>query len=418
METNLSTPKAPIQLKIISKTYHTVQLQWKQSIHQPFADYFHVQYRKQLIEIGGTTTTTTQQQQKETKDASSARTTEMNTFHWKDVLDPKNIPSTLTLSTPEIQEITTLVDENSSITSGYFWLKLNIPYDDPTLHTNILESNTISKPIAFNASESDVEDAIRNIRGVQYVRVFRYEPGKWGISTLPYLGTYSWRIEFSVIGQNAPLFQVHKDTLDGLYSGGYIRCQIRRLLIGEAPTYKDEIESLVEGLESETYYEFRIRGGNSEGNGPWSDILSDVKTESFILDKPPAKPTHDQLNSPNVKMIPGIGRRAGNDEDADYLSGAAVGGFDRQDGTNGLVVIIQYNQQKFFIPSRTSFYYQGRSEHFKVSDGNLLKRNNNQMHNTEYLDLKLWGGGGAGGGTPKNHTGKVFMDFVLSFCSI
>ena len=85
-----------------------------------------------------------------------------------------------------------------------------------------------------------------------------------------------------------------------------------------------------------------------------------------------------------------------------------MGGFDKENGSDGLVVIIQYNQQKLIIPSRTYFYFKGHAEYFVVPNGNLLKQNNNQLHNTEYIDLKLWGGGGAGGGTPRNNSGKNF----------
>ncbi len=404
METNLSVPKIPIRFKVISTTSNSVQLQWEQNTHiPPYADFFHLQYRKQLVNEGGGGTRSNEDNLKSSQ----------NALFWKDYIhhgSSKNIPATLTSSIPEVQEITTLVDDDSTIASGFFWLKLKVPYHDPTQRINVLESSTLSKPIAFNATVESVENAIASIRGVQNVRVFRYEPGRRGISSLSYQGTYSWRIEFYVIGQNAPLFEVHKDTLDGIYSGGYVRCRVQRLVKGEPPRYKGEIRTLLEGLESETYYEFRVRGGNGHGDGPWGEVIGNVKTESFIPPSQPMQtPTESQLRSQYVKLMPGIGRRAGNDKDPDYLPGASMGGFDKENGTDGLVVIIQYNQQKLIIPSRTYFYSKGRSEQFVVPNGNHLKWNNNQLHNTEYIDLKLWGGGGAGGGTPRNHSGKFLL---------
>jgi hypothetical protein len=276
---------------------------------------------------------------------------------------------------------------------------LRVAFDDPTQRSNVLESSTISKPIAFNATIESFQDAVEGIRGVRNVRVFRYRPGFWGTSDLPYRGTFSWRVEFDVIGQSSPLFEVHKDDLDGDYAGGYVRCQVRRLLRGQPPVYKERMVANINQLGSEKYYEIRVRGVNSYGKGDWGAVLSDIKTDSDLPDEPPVKPSENQLNSNHVKLVAGSGQRAGNDIDPDYIAGAAMGGFDGENGANGIVVIIQYGREKLNIPSRLFYYYIGRSEQYIVP-------NDYDQKQIEFIDLKLWGGGGAGGGTNRKYTGN------------
>ena len=409
METDSLTPNPPIDLRVVSTMSKSVKLSWKQNKAEPMAHYFHLQYRLQILDKG---------REEDVIDGRSDNNNRIdlngkNLLSWKDY--PEDIIATSSVSLPEVQEITTLVNNDSSITNGYFWLKLKVAYDDPTLRSNVLESSTISKPISFNATVEEFEDAVKDIRGVRSVRVFRYKPGFWGTSDKPYRGTFSWRVEFKVIGHSAPLFEIHKDNLNGDYSGGFVRCRVQRLLKGHPPLYKEEINITVNELYSETYYEFRVRGINSFGSGPWGDILYDVKTDVPLVEKPSPKASNDQLNSRNVKLVSGEGFRAGNDADPDYMSGTAMGGFDGEDGSDGRVVIIQYNKRNLIIPSRINFYYTGQPEQYIVPGNNPVK---NKESSIDYIDVKLWGAGGAGGGTTRNVTGMYLLKaiFLIDLC--
>lgn len=395
METDSSTPNPPIGLHVVARMSTSIKLSWKQNKAEPMANFFHLQYRLQILdEVRGDVI------DNDNSINSGIDLKQKNALSWKDY--PEDIIATSSVSLPEVQEITTLVNDDSSITKGLFWLKLKVAYGDPTLRSNVLKSSTISKPISFNATVEEFEDAVKNIRGIRSVRVFRYKPGFWGTSDKPYRGTFSWRVEFQVIGHTAPLFEFHKDNLNGEYSDGFVRCRVRRLLQGQPPVYKKEINITVNELQSEKYYEFRARGINSFGKGPWGSILFDVKTDVPLFDKPTLKASKNQLNSRNVNLVAGKGFRAGNDADPDYMHGTAMGGFDREDGSDGLVVIIQRNNNKLIIPSRINFYFTGRPEQFVVPENNQFK---NKERSIDYIDVKLWGAGGAGGGTTRNYTG-------------
>ncbi len=386
METNLSTPNEPINLKVLSNTSNSIEISWNQN-QEPMALTFDVQYRIQVLDEGSN---------------NDDFSTSLNKLSWIDHPEPVSAISAPVM--PEVQEITTLVDDDSTISAGFFWLKLKAIYSDPTLQSNVLESSTISKPIAFNASAENFEDAVKGIRGVQNVRVFRYEPGLWGTSDLASHGAYSWRVEFQVMGESTPLFQVHKDNLDGKYKGGYLRCRIRRLLKGQPLVYKDNVVTTISDLKSEKYYEFRVRGVNAHGSGPWSALLSDVKTGPFEPYTPPRKPSVDQLNSRHVKLFSGNGQRAGNDIDPDYITPSGRGGFDGEDGANGVVVIIEYGKEKLRIPSRLYYYFSGQSENYVVPGNKFGGKDDSK--GVEFIDVKLWGGGGAGGGTTNDFEGK------------
>lgn len=392
METDSTVPKPPMNIKLEARTSNSVTLSWKQST-EPLALSFNLQYRFQVVD-------------EKTHDIDS----DQNALVWK--YYPDDIIATTSASTPEVQEITTLVDDDSFITKGYFWLKLKVNYYDPTLRTNVLDSSTISKPIAFNATVESFKNAIIDIRGIKNVRVFRYEPELWGISEKSNRGAFSWRVEFDVIGHSAPLFEVYKEELDGEYKRGHKRCRVRRLLKGQSPVFKDRLIVVVDQLKSDSYYEFRVQGVNSYGQGPWGDILTNVKTK-FIAERiPHRKASRKQINSKSAKLIAGNGQQAANSADPDYIPGAAMGGFDGEDGSNGIAVIIQYNHNKAIIPSRINYYYTGSSNQYVVPGGDK----NEVKDRVDFIDVKLWAGGGAGGGTPRNFSG-MYAHLSLYFDS-
>ena len=320
-----------------------------------------------------------------------------NPLHWVDHTVP--IPVVSRMPTPEIQEITTLVDEESTISSGKFWLKLDLRPAGRTVPYHQLESSLVSGPISFDASTDEFENAIRQIEGIKSVRTFRYEVGHYGTSVLPSRGRYSWRVEFDVAIGPIPLFQLYKENLDGKYSESYSRVSIRRLMKARPIEYFSKLSAHVGNLDSATRYEFRVGVGN-RSNGKediWSEI-SPARTKPYIPDLPVDKGSTKQLNSKHVKMISGHGRSAGNNEDPDYVPSAGMGGFDGHDGSDGLVVIIPYGKDDLIIPSRIYFYYTGEVQYFTV--GNPYGDVDGNTQATSFIDIKCWGGGGSGGGSP------------------
>ena len=143
------TPNAPVNLTAVEKASTSVKISWnvQHDDHAPVPIRSHfVQYRRQLV--GDTET--------------------QNPLSWVDYSMPISAISQLT--SPEIQEITTLVDEGSSISTGLFWLRLDVGHRDLSMRYNNLEPSTVSEPIPFDASAEVFEQAIRNIDGVDRVR--------------------------------------------------------------------------------------------------------------------------------------------------------------------------------------------------------------------------------------------------------
>lgn len=329
-----------------------------------------------------------------------------NALAWVDHRDL--ISALVTYPIPEVQEITTLVDVSSRISSGFFWLKLVISDSDPTSETyyssKLVESSTISKPIPFDASSEQFQTSIESIRGIRSVRVFCHDHCRRNSSVHSDQGKYSWRVEFEAPEIPVPLFEVYKDNLDGAYSGGYNRVIAKRLVRGLGPVYKSSLMVTVPHLENENYYDFRVRGENKDEIGPWNELLG-VKTMSSSERVYSPTPTELQKNSDYVKRIQGSGRYVGNGNDPDYISPAGIGGFDGGYGTDGIIVIISYGQEKHKVPSRTFFYFTGYSQSFVLPGDDASDYGVDSISFRNFIDVKLWGAGGAGGGS-HNISGK------------
>ena len=356
----------------------------------------------------------------------------LNPLQW--VTYPVPISIIHQMPMPEIQEITTLVNENNmnpsigttdtgiiTITSGMFWLKLDLPTPDPILPHHKLPSASVSHAIPFNATPSEFEQALSKIQGITYVRVFRYEVGKYEQSIVSENGAYSWRVEFRASHGPIPLFEVVKDTLTFSYENDHDQhdqqdafqksVHVKRLNRGRPIVYTDKLDVKVETLEPETRYEFRVgvnyddrgnryrrnRNRNRKYGRMWSEMIT-IQTPSYIPeeDDVAVKPSNAQLKSEHVKRFAGSGRRAANNDDPDYVPGAGVGGKDWNNGMDGLVVVIAHGNINtgMTVPSRTYFYYQNNVQQYIVSDvgaGTSLQF---------FVDIKCWGGGGSGGSSP------------------
>ena len=396
-KTHMMTPSNPaftsMNLTVESKTHNSVHLSWhppgynatRSNIH-----YYTVQYRRHVF----------------LPDEEQFK----NSFDW--VNYPLPVQGFKTVPTPEIQEVTTLVDDTSEITSGSFWLKLDLPLFDPNNHSILkLESDSITAPIPFNATVDQFQNAFSNVRGIGKLRVYRYEPGLRGTSSLSKRGTYSWRIEFDTsLGHNFPLMEVWKNSLDGVYSGKevfegeFVRAVVKRIRASQDATFHSSMNTIVDELQNETIYDFRVCGKNEHDVTLCSEILTNVKTHSHAPTFDIPIPTESQLNSPYVKLIEGSGRFAGNRFDPDYLHDAGKGGSDGQNGVDGLIIIISHDEERR-VATRSHFYYNGQPQQFVLEEPPFMPGRDKESP-VRFVDVKLWGGGGSGGGAVSSDLGK------------
>ena len=308
-----------------------------------------------------------------------------NPLSWVD--HDEKISATQSRPIPEVQEILISTKDHPLILSGSFLLKLRIPSDDPTRHYTNLKSNSISGSIPFNATSEELQIALASIDGIYNVRVYHNQYGKY-------------RVEFFVQGSHSsPLLQVHKQTFfEGeqhyLEAAHKDRISIKRLMSAQSRTFKTSLFACIPSLESQQIYEFRVRAENDFGSGPWSSVISNITTEPITFGKE-KEPTQLQMNSVHVKQIQGSGRDPGNSLDTDYIPSAGLGGFDGEDGSDGIAVVISYSKQKSIFPKRNYFFCSKLPQKYFIPKDEL--GDSNPL--IEYIDVKLWGGGGAGGGS-------------------
>ena len=407
-KTRETVPSAPKNLTILNTDINSAELSWDAADTQDsngnkhFRNYpssYHVQYRPSIF------STTNQQHNKQ------------NQTIW--INHHSEISAILKLPVLEVQQITTLVDDNDSISSGLFWIKLKVSNREIKKKYAAKLESYISAGISHNASSDEFKLAMVNIKGIQIKRVSRYEPGSYGSSIHSKRGAYAWRVEFKMPNEKfqndrafIPLMEIYKDTINGKYSGGNIRAEIRRLERGQSPIVKTSSNTLkIEGLQNYSYYDFRVRGKNYYGFSPWSGVLLEVQTLPLLPKYPSKVPTSQQLNSKFVKQIEGRGRLAGNEFDPDYIPRTAIGGLNEENGSNGLAVIISSGAGQT-TPSRTYFYCTGASQMYVVPTGSGFEIDSSVTD--RFITIKLWGAGGAGG------TGEVItprrMYNSLVFC--
>lgn len=315
-----------------------------------------------------------------------------NDLPWIDY--PVSVSPIKYLSKPEIQEITTQVDETSMITNGSFWLQLDLPSNTQGVIGTSFDtplSKTLSKEIIHNATEEEFMDSISQIWGLSTIRVQRYEPGKTAQSANSSRGAYSWRVEFTTDSHPIPFFVAYKDTLDG--NSDTDRIRIKRIFKGTQREFHSKHSIIVSGLDENQVYKFRIRGESACCPGNWKELSTLVRTE-ISLHFP--QNTHVPINrlGKYTKLIPGKGNSPGNQKDPDYIHGVGVGGDIETNGGHGLVVITTFDAD---VPTKShsiEFHYIGAPQIFNIPNDYACK----------HIDIKLWGGGGSGGGLKSNST--------------
>ena len=179
----------------------------------------------------------------------------------------------------EIQEVTTLVDSTSKITSGYFWLQLHIPQKKATKLSNI-----VSTPIAYNATTKEFQEALSKIDGIVKVRVYLSNTESLGSPlAMTHRGTFTWRVEFLEMSEEfIPLLEYYKDNFDGTVIPGKARVRIKRLQAGSSAQYRSSVQVNVTHLEPSTSYSFRVACKNKYGMSDWSHPINGVITKAEI----------------------------------------------------------------------------------------------------------------------------------------
>ena len=304
-----------------------------------------------------------------------------------------------------MQEITVLSEEYG-LTAGSFWLMLSIPNNDATRHYTNLKSNSISDSIPYNATREQLQSAIAKIQGIENIRVFHQERGKY-------------RVEFFVQDSHeSPLFQLYRCTLEGQHSKQDIKGKerdaivIKRIVSAQLKKLKDRIFATVSFLESQKIYEFRVCAENKDSRGAWSKVLSNVTTDPTLVEKKKG-PTQLQINSIHAKQIQGSGRYPGNIDDTDYIAPIGMGGFDGKDGIDGMALLISYSKIKSTTPLKHYFFCSTQPQKFVIPQ-NLISSDSSHPFIIEYIDVKMWGAGGAGGGSILNSSSKWYFVEVFS----
>jgi len=337
-----------------------------------------------------------------------------NQFQWTEW--SQNISPFRSKPLPEIQVVTTLVNPDSHISTGYFWLQLDIPiisqFTAQGEHNMNLHSKYTSEAIPYNATSQEFQDAIQNIKGIGEVHVFRYGPDPEIYSDFSQHGSFTWQIEFDISTVNMikssgiyaafPLFLHYKNTLNGDYGGEAMdRVRVKRLQPGSEAKYKQKITEIVTKLESYTHYDFRVRAKNEFGYSKWS-ILENIRTKTIEYDPRSNFKMHCVTNNPFVKLLNGEGRLAANRIDSDYHIGCAMGGRDANSGGDGLVAIISSGEGQT-KSARTYFYFNSGFQNYIVPGGYSSGYAVNRDVRDRYVTIKAWGAGGAGGLGPNRH---------------
>ncbi|GMH79973.1 hypothetical protein TL16_g08344 [Triparma laevis f. inornata] len=260
----------------------------------------------------------------------------------------------------EVQSFTTKVDVGDAISSGSFWLSFR---------------NERSGEIPWNADAEKVERALADISTISAVKAHRYTPND-PRSTSSLRGTYTWRIEFLIEDDNILALDTHptlglsKHTLDGVYSAG-ARTAFARLHTGMAAGYLSTVMTSVSPLQPFTRYDFRVRCKNDVGYSDYSPILSAVrttqKTSTYVYpNSRNAVQTYDHTMS-----VTAVGQNPAMVNDVDYISygssTAGKGGEEKNNGENGIAVIIAYAEDRT-EESRSVFYYNGNSQMYTVPE--------------------------------------------------
>lgn len=444
-------PPAPINLRLVQRFVNSLQIMWDVPISSQNIKHYQVQYRKHF-----------RPSHHHHQDDKNTINLNNNFFEWQTL--PDKISSLQSVAIPEVQLITTLVDPTSSITNGHFWLQMTLPtayppspFQPPSPSSSPLSSAAISLPIPYNATALEMQQAIQHIQGMGKVYVTRYGPANHNhhynsSSDLPVRGSYTWKIELDLESSSLtqqqshvattnlhlfPLFEQYKSTLNGVYhsdsSGSRSsssktilnRIQIKRLQSGSRAQYKSSsLSTTILKLNENTLYDVRVRAikdfGQGGGGGPWSTILKGIFTDvpKVINYTSPLK-----SSKLNTKLELGKGRWAAHRNDGDYHGGCGMGGYDGENGNDGLIVIVfgvdkhpvdvhssnNYNSNnRSHGSSRTIYYFHEEKQHYVVPgvDGGGVSSTHQNMLNT-YVTIKAWGAGGAGGMGPDNN-GRFF----------
>jgi subtilisin-like proprotein convertase family protein len=287
--------------------------------------------------------------------------------------------------------ITTKADSGTPITSGDFWLSYN---------------NEFTVPIPYNADANAVKSALEGLESIRHsVIVRRYSPGD-SRSTVAVDGCYMYYIQFneeeavkSISGSGGSV-SVYKNTFDGASSKFPSRIIIDTITKSSAVIYKTVLSSQINNLEQFRKYDVAVTAVNEYGESAKSHVLSNIRTDavSHTYEYPGNRDLATQGYSGYTKQVTSVDNIVAQPNDNDYISyggsTAGNGGLENKNGEDGIIVILSYGAGQS-VPSRSVYYYTGGPQSFVVSD--IAGWNAGKSNTDRYIDIKVWGAGGAGG---------------------
>ena len=235
----------------------------------------------------------------------------------------------------EIQTVSTRADSGQTIADGWFRLSLMFKGAsdfDP-------ETATMTDPIPYNASAESVEYQLDQLVNLQFrgttthvTRSLADAEGGYTWAIAFYLGTNTVERMKQVLPQNGvlaaediPMLVLQRETISAAWTGGGAQVHISERRKGSAlggacestfPTHAgvtgpnfDSVlmgtpvcEYTVGALVTHTHYQFRVRGHNAIGWGPYSGISEAVRTLRVLRPSTPKAPMLSSRNATGITV--------------------------------------------------------------------------------------------------------------------
>lgn len=202
----------------------------------------------------------------------------------------------------EVQKIVTRCDPGESPSDGTFELTLNFN----SITDLDMETTAITNFIPFNASASQMQQALEHLDNVNRVSVSRgYDSTNGHVDDVdPESGGYTWLVTFyyddamllNLPSADIPLLGVHKTSISCNWSGEGSAVATHEVQKGtlEYSFCTDDCVYNVTDLSPSTGYIFNVLARNEFG---WSDSSADTDPVYTLASRPPARPLAPRLTS-------------------------------------------------------------------------------------------------------------------------
>ncbi|TMW61968.1 hypothetical protein Poli38472_009461 [Pythium oligandrum] len=303
----------------------------------------------------------------------------------------------------EKQLILTRADAGETINDGFFRLTMS----HAGTSSLDMHQHTITPPIPFDATETQMKTALETLDVVSNVQVFR--------RALTTPGAYEWTVLFdpppssSSDHGNLPLLVMYSEAISAVYSGpgdqiaiqslregtrNPVMCvescifKVYELPVGQALSFRVRAR-FINGKWSAWQTSSSSLDIPATGASPWSpqvDFLTDYRVETTKPQSPPS----NQPSSTHALLLSATGDAAANKNDQFYVHGTSSGGINQQDGEAGVVLLFPVLLTGERLAER-SYFFSGQPQSYRVP---LAEDPNRQV---VALEVYAWGGGGGSG---------------------